>query len=209
MKKVIVVLLALALVFPASAIAEISVLKGEESSVDRWFDQGAGEWRKFKDTERLFFVIDAVSDTPRFLLNAVEVIFYWKVRVGDEVLKYYERINFMADPGANIQIVNLGKKNKVVLTLSLEFDDVDESVLDLGFMAGEQNKKGFIRYLKGKSYLHVYHAVGGDIIRFGTDSWELYRTKDFDGAGTTAAEIADAIVSYLEGRGYVPVREDN
>jgi len=204
MKKIIMVLLAVAFVFPVSAMAEISVLKGEEFTVDRRFDQGVGEWWKLKDRERLFLVIDAVSATPRFTVNAVEVIFYWKEWVGDEVLKYYERIDAMADPGADIQIVDLGRKNKVVLTLSLEFDDVDGSLLDLGFTVGEQNKKGFIRYLKGKFIHHVYDAVSGDIIEFGTDSWELYRTKDFDGAGTTASQIADAIVSYLEGRGYVP-----
>lgn len=204
MKKIIMVLLAVALVFPPSAMAEISVLKGEEVTVDHQFDQGASEWWKRKDREKLFLVIDAVAGTPRFTVNGVEVIFYWKEYVGDEVFKYYERINATIDLGADIQIVDLGRENKVALTLSLEFDDNGASVIDLGFTVGEQNKKGFIKYLKGKFIHHVYDAVSGDIIEFGKDSWELYRTKDFDEAGTTATEIADAIVSYLEGKGFVP-----
>ena len=199
MKKILVILFAAALMLPASVMAEISVLKGYEYC--NGYDLEEGVWEKYNDDVKLFFVIDAEPGTPHFTVNSAEIFNYWKEKEGGETFKYYRRLNLI-DMEADLQIADLDVDNKVELTVSLSLIEGDKLRLLLGLMAGETNKKDYIKNLKGLLIIHAYDEGSGDIVEFQKVKWDIYRTKDFDDPELTAEQIADDIEQYFEGKGY-------
>ena len=203
MKKMIIVLFSLALIFPISAMAEISVLKGKESNSGYQIN-AKDVWDKYKDSTKLFLVIDADLETTHFKVGDVVAIFYWTQGKGS---KFYLTVNL--DAFADVQIADLGKikrKRKVAFCIEAEFwDDILQAYRSiLGHLMGERTKTGIIKHLTGNFLRHTYDDEGGTVINIEKVKWDISRIKDF--TGNNAAEIVGKIEMYLESKGYVKIQ---
>ncbi|RLB34539.1 MAG: hypothetical protein DRH12_17360 [Deltaproteobacteria bacterium] len=204
MKKIMILFLTLALVFSLgiSAVnaqeARVTVLKAK-AVIKTFYEYKDGSWNNLTNDvgDRHFLVIEAEPPDSawedQYNINYLELIITWKEGGG----KYYERYTIGEDPDTIVYMVDLGKNDKVALTVDMRHSELGAMMV----LKGKVNKKGYIKFLKG--FLNAVN-YDPDLSSFETLELNYQRIKKFDDPNiTTGSDMADAIVEFLEGKGFV------